>query len=180
MGGHEAPLMVEVFNLFPFDNTSFRLLMDYAASNHTPIAVTGDQSFIESFFMNCDRFVFLYQLIEHKKDLLEQIKLITEERGLDNIAWLIERTEKGCQSEAHIAEMVRFILTNQAALEREASHLSAEINAQPDLVNALTQVIGTIVPRHHPAFLTEAAEPAVGGAGAGAGSGTILSRSGLS
>jgi hypothetical protein len=171
-GRHEAPLRVEVFNLFPFDNTSFRLLMDYAASNHTPIAVTGDQSFIETFFMSCDHFVFLYQLIEHKKELLEQIKLITKERHLDNIARLLELTENGCQSEAQIVELAAFILSQQSALEIEASVLSAEIKAQPDLVNALTQVIGTIVPRHPTACLTEPAEPAAAaGAGAGAGCG---------
>lgn len=51
---------IQVYDLFPFENITFRALSDYAVSWDTPVVMTGDQSFFELFFTNNSP-VMLYQ-----------------------------------------------------------------------------------------------------------------------
>lgn len=142
---HKKELSIEVYQLFPFDNQTFRALMDYAAANHTPLVTTGDQSFFELFFTIPQGFVFLYQLLEHKKPLLDQIKSIMTTEKLSASFNLITMTEKGIQSEDDMYELVKFLNQHEAQLKTESLKLSDLIQNQPELTESLTKVIFNFV-----------------------------------
>ena len=134
-------LFVEVLNLFPFNNTTFRLLMDYAAAHDTPVVVTGDQSFMELFFTMSSGFMFIYQLLEHKKELLNEIKLIAQQKYLTHLIDLIALTATGLLSEAQIINLVTFLQENKEQLKQESQIVAATVQSQPDLVESLTRFI---------------------------------------
>lgn len=134
-------LQIEIFNLFPFNNTTFRSLMDYAATTNTPIVTTGDQSFFELFFTIPQGFVFMYQLLEHKKPLLDQIKTIMTTEQLSASLTLITMTEQGIQSEHALFNLVDFLNVHETQLKQESLKLSSIIQSQPELTESLVKVI---------------------------------------
>ena len=142
-------LLIEVFNLFPFSNDVFRQLMDYATACKTPIAVTGDQSFMETFFTMQEGFVFIYQLLEHKVDLFNAVKSIAEGRELRLHLQLFQMIEKNIKSEATLIELTRFLFENHDVLKQESRLLTEEIQAQPDFVSGLSRAFReyAIIPR---------------------------------
>ena len=139
--GDGLGICVEVFHLFPYDNKVFRQFMDYAAAHHTPVITTGDQSFMELFFTITNGFIFLYQLLEHKKNLLDQIKLITTHNNMPHLNYLFTHTEKGLASEHELMSLTAFLITNQDVLKQESLQLSAIIKAQPNLIDSLARII---------------------------------------
>ena len=139
--GPEAELYIEIFHLFPFSNTTFRMLMDYSAAYNVPVVTTGDQSFMELFFTMTRGFVFLYQVMEHKKELLVEIKAIATAENLTVLQQLIAKTEYGVGSEDELISLVDFINSREVDLKDETMKLLAVINAQPSLVDSFAQVI---------------------------------------
>ena len=135
-------LSIEVFNGFPFKNATFRALMDYAAAHNTPLVTTGDQSFMELFFSHDEGFVFMYQLMGHKKDLFDAIKLIAATSGLTCLEALCDKTERGLGSEeSQIISLVEFLMTNQEELKHDSIVLKAAIQSQPALCDRLSSAI---------------------------------------
>lgn len=138
---HGDSLSLEVYNFFPFENNTFRLLINYAASCNTPIVMTGDQSFIELFFSTQDGCSFIYQLLGHKQELLKAIKLIAVEHGLNQLQDVIRRTENGLHAEPEIVELANFLVREAEELKAEYRQLRDVVMAQPDLIESLSAVI---------------------------------------
>ena len=134
-------LFIDIFNLFPLPNKTFRSLMDYAAAFDTPIAVTGDQSFLELFFTVTDGCVFIYQLLAHKKHLFSEIKYIATENNLNTLLTLIKKMDSECYSEGTLNKLALFIISSTAQLKFEFKKLQKIINLEPDLADSLTNVI---------------------------------------
>jgi hypothetical protein len=147
-------ICVEIYHLFPYDNNVFRQLMDYAAAHNTPVVTTGDQSFMELFFTITNGFVFLYQLLEHKKDLLDQIKLITIEKNLPHLNNLIAHTEHRMASEHDLMKLTDVLISKQDELKQESLQLMAVIKAQPNLIDSLAHMILDSVTRKQQALAT--------------------------
>lgn len=138
---HKHTLEIEIFNLFPFNNKTFRSLMDYAAANNTPLVTTGDQSFFELFFTIPQGFVFMYQLLKHKKPLLDQIKTIMTTEQLSASLTLITLTEQSIESEPALFNLVDFLNVHETQLKQESLKLSSIIQSQPELTESLAKVI---------------------------------------
>lgn len=136
-----ALLHIQIFNLFPLSNIVFRSLLDYAAAWNTPLVTTGDQSFFELFFSISQGFIFLYQLLEHKKPLLEQIKVIMATEQLITSLHLITMTEHGLHSEHDLIALSDYLYSHESQLKQESLTLRSIIQSQPELTESLAKVI---------------------------------------
>ncbi len=139
--GSGKDIYIDIYNFFPFANTTFRLLMDYAASHHTPLVITGDQSFMETFFTIPDNFIFIYQLLNHKENLLAQIKELAKTSHLMRLEELIRRTEKGVSSELALMDLVIFLKEYEQELYHETNTLASIVRRQPNLTDSLAEVL---------------------------------------
>ena len=139
--GDGADLYVEIFHLFPFENTTFRLLMDYCTAHDLPVVVTGDQSFMELFFTMTEGFVFLYQMLEHKKELFMQIKSIAANEHLSALEELINKTEHSINSEEELIGLTAFLKAKQDELKTETLALMSIIKAERNLVDSFAKII---------------------------------------
>ena|SRR3990167_2022641 len=139
--GADPELIIEVFNCFPLDNMTFRLLMNYAASCNTPIVTTGDQSFIEAFFTIQDGCSLIYQLFEHKQELFNAVKSIIVEKDLLRLQEVFKRTENGPSSESELTELVQFLRAENDGLKSEFRQLRDIVKDQPDLIERFSVVI---------------------------------------
>ncbi len=148
--GSGAALYIEIFNLFPFSNLTFRQLMDYSAAHNSPVIATGDQSFIELFFTMTEGFMFLYQLLEHKTPLFEQLKSIAKAENLKTLLYLLTNTENSINTEDELTSLVAFLMAKQEDLKHDSMALMAVIKAQPDLVDTFSRVlVDTVLQQRH-------------------------------
>ena len=141
----EGQLLIQVYSLFPFENTMFRALSDYASSCNTPVVMTGDQSFVELFFTENDDVVALYQLLTHKVALFDAVKAIAQENELVHFAQLLTQMTNRIASEEQLIALTDAVFENYDALKAEFRKLKAIIQAQPDLVDSLTRVIPAVI-----------------------------------
>ena len=141
----EGQLVIQVYSLFPFENTMFRALSDYASSCNTPVVMTGDQSLIELFFTANDDVVALYQLLAHKAALFDAMKEIAQENELVHFAQLLTQITNRIASEEQLIFLADSVFEHYEALKAEFRILKSIIQAQPDLVDSLTRVIPTVI-----------------------------------
>jgi len=142
--GDKSRLAVDIYNCFPLENTTFRLMMNYAASCNTPIVSTGDQSLIEMFFSTQDECSFIYQLLDHKQGLFDAMRLIARENQLVALEKILARTENGLHSEEDITELVLILNRQETTLKAEFRTLRDIVKAQPDLVEQFSAVISEV------------------------------------
>ena len=150
-----------VVNLFPWSNLEFRALMNYAAAYDTPVVATGDQSIIELFFSMTEGFIFLYQLLCHKKPLFDQLVSITNNAGLCAIKELLKRSlhtrltaSTHLNEEDYLKELAEYIIIMNRKLKRESLLFMSLIKSQPNLIESLSQAICASV--HAQREMTEA------------------------
>lgn len=132
---------IDIYHLFPFSNHDFRALMDYAAACDTPIVVTGDQSFTELFFTIESSFVFIYQLLHHKKSLLEAICDLASDNRLTQLSILLTYLVRKKSETNILIKLANFLFKKWDALKEETTILTKEIQNQPDLIANLAQII---------------------------------------
>lgn len=163
----DQSLVVHVFNPIPLANTDLRLLMEYGIRSDTFVCATGDQSFIELFFNKSQNFVFLYQLLDHKKPLLKALTTLLKELGLVKTLELLQRTE-GFQSQGehnHLSEkqlssIHKLISTNRDALKEETAQLATHLREeQPDLADSLTELVKRAIAGKAPAAMSHHFHP---------------------
>lgn len=132
---------IDIYHLFPFLNHDFRALMDYAAACDTPIVVTGDQSFTELFFTIESSFVFIYQLLHHKKSLLKAVDTLVNNKKLTHLSDLLTCLFRKRPETDRLIYLADFLFNNWDALKEETTILTKEIQNQPDLITNLAQII---------------------------------------
>lgn len=125
-------LIVNIINPFPIANTVFRALIELAMKHQTPVAVTGDQSFFELFFSNTQQFVFMYQVLDHKKVFLNEMMALLLDNKLNYTHKLLSLYKEFGVDAFVLNEIVEFIVQHRGELNRESQQLAAIVHAAPD------------------------------------------------
>lgn len=138
----KGEIQIEIFNLFPFENSTFRALMDYGAACETPVVATGDQSFTELFFSIQTPFVFIYQILNLKRPLYHALRDLVEKENLTTLFTHLRKSSQfECTEEHQLISLANFLVENWVALKEETAKLTKIMQEQPNLSENLAEKI---------------------------------------
>lgn len=139
----QGDIYVWIYHGFPMPHVAFRLMMQDAMLCETPVAVTGDQSLIETFFGR-PNFILLYQVLDHKLPLFEALLALCDRDSLDLLKSHLQSLVKHSSDDERISTWLadgELLFNNKVPYHKEMNVLRDRVRSQPELVDGIQDMV---------------------------------------